>query len=190
MLVNENSKISHPIIIFILIGLFISSFVQICTEIPRSDFSSLSIWYCIAFASYILLAFKTSIKYLNWLLAAAVLIRFSLVIGLSWLSDDFFRFLWDGHLFANGINPFNYKPSQYIELAADSSYLSSLYPKLNSPDYISVYPAFLQYLFGLSSVLFPDPLSPIMAKFSPASTLKSIAFKTIVLEYPKVIFFT
>ena len=89
---------------------------------------------------------------INGLLCLAILIRIILLFSLPQLSDDFYRFLWDGHLIKSGINPINELPSVLIEGSMSDYYLDGLYPFLNSPDYFTVYPTFSQLVFYVSSL--------------------------------------
>ena len=69
-----------------------------------------------------------------------VIVAILLRIGFSYippvLSDDAYRYIWDGVLTAQGENPFQLKPSdpELEELQNDP-----IYPLLNSADYYSVY---------------------------------------------------
>lgn len=69
------------------------------------------------------------------------------------LSDDYFRFIWDGTLTLHGFNPFAHPPSFYIENNVEIRDLdSSLYYRLNSPDYYTVYPPVCQGVFWFSAL--------------------------------------
>ncbi|GAB3499614.1 DUF2029 domain-containing protein [Spirosoma knui] len=96
----------------------------------------------------------------RFLFLAAVLFRVSLLAVIPNLSDDYARFVWDGHLVANGYNPYLSLPSQIIHtpLATAAGLTESLYTSLNSPDYFTVYPPVNQALFGLAAWLFPHNL--------------------------------
>ncbi|GAB4333600.1 MAG: hypothetical protein OHK0038_09840 [Flammeovirgaceae bacterium] len=64
------------------------------------------------------------------------------------LSDDYFRYLWDGSLISNGINPFLEPPVYYFqEVNRLKGIDTSLYSNLNSPQYYSVYPPICQLVF-------------------------------------------
>lgn len=67
------------------------------------------------------------------------------------LSDDIFRFFWDGVLTINHISPFDHLPVEvYSHLKpADQVWLWSL----NSPYYYSIYPSFNQLLFLVGAAL-------------------------------------
>ncbi|MBX2821087.1 MAG: class I SAM-dependent methyltransferase [Rhodothermaceae bacterium] len=79
------------------------------------------------------------------IIVLAILLR----IGFSYippiLSDDAYRYVWDGVLTAQGENPFEYKPSDPVltEMQDDP-----IYPLLNSADFYSVYPPVSQLVFA------------------------------------------
>ncbi len=86
-----------------------------------------------------------AIKYLNFNWWLIVLPRLVFLMAVPVLSDDYFRFVWDGLLVANGQNPFQYLPSQLPQ--------TLVFDGLNSKHYYSVYPPLLQLIFGLSAHL-------------------------------------
>ncbi len=96
----------------------------------------------------------------RFLFRSAVFFRLLLLFAMPQLSDDVFRFVWDGRLLAHGYNPYLYLPSQLLNtpIAAACSLDESLLRQLNSPDYFTVYPPFNQALFGLAAWLSPDSL--------------------------------
>lgn len=102
----------------------------------------------------------------DWFLfGAAVIFRLALIAMTPNLSDDYARFLWDGHLVASGINPYEYLPSELVHtsLGASAGLTDVLFQRLNSPDYYSVYPPVSQVMFGLAASLFPhDGLGAII----------------------------
>lgn len=65
------------------------------------------------------------------------------------LTDDYFRFYWDGLLNVHHISPYAYLPVDLMEngLYARFHLTENLFNQLNSPEYFSVYPPFLQWLF-------------------------------------------
>lgn len=66
------------------------------------------------------------------------------------LSDDGYRYLWDGWLQASGTNPFLYRPS---DPALAGLHDSELYSRLNSAEYYSVYPPASQVVFWLGGMV-------------------------------------
>lgn len=71
------------------------------------------------------------------------------------MSDDIYRFKWDGLLVSHGINPFINTPNEVLNRYAGNLAieLKSLYPLLNSPEYHTVYPLISQAVFGFCSML-------------------------------------
>ena len=100
------------------------------------------------FACFLLLL-KADLK---WVLGLGVLFRLLFILSIPALSDDFYRFIWDGLLWHNGIHPFSQLPSFYMEAGQQLPALSeSLFNSLNSRDYFTVYPPLHQLVFWLST---------------------------------------
>lgn len=91
-----------------------------------------------------------------WLYAAFAF-RLSLLISIPTLSDDFYRFIWDGRLLAHGIHPFAQLPAYYLTHPA-AGLDQVLYDQLNSKEYFTVYPPVAQYIFLLSTVISPNSI--------------------------------
>lgn len=67
------------------------------------------------------------------------------------LSDDAYRYVWDGMLQADGINPYLYTPSdEELSLYHDEP----IYALLNSQDYYSVYPPISQFIFAVGGLAY------------------------------------
>lgn len=65
------------------------------------------------------------------------------------LSDDVFRYLWDGMLTNQGMSPYALVPSDWQQAGLSESFGQMLH-QLNSPEYYSVYPPVLQSIFAAS----------------------------------------
>ena len=72
-------------------------------------------------------------------IALGVFVRVILLFFFPKLSDDIYRFCWDGQLLHLGINPFTYLPD---DLQHENAFLAQLYPSLNSKSYYSIYSYF------------------------------------------------
>ncbi len=83
----------------------------------------------------------------------AIAFRFIFIFSVPELSDDYYRFIWDGWLSVNGINPFLYTPSEVVSVADNVSkgFTYDWFSKLNSPAYYSVYPSVSQYVYGFAA---------------------------------------
>jgi len=148
------------------IGYFIAAIIMIVAtfclgfKVQQSGFWKIILFYFQFFAAYIFvydfIKEKTTIWYFLWL---GILLRFLLIFSFPNLSDDVYRFIWDGRLAINGINPFNHLPSYFIENQTDIAGINlELFGKLNSPDYYTIYPPVSQGIFIIAVWLFPKSL--------------------------------
>jgi len=84
------------------------------------------------------------------MVALAMLLRFIYLIAIPELSDDVFRYLWDGLQSVNGISPFEFTPTEWLAQTENATF-QALYPLLNSPDYYSIYPPVLQFFYAVAA---------------------------------------
>lgn len=127
--------------------LILSAFV--CLSVDRSNTSLLLGAYFTMFAAYMLLAQRSfNIKSLLVLALAMRLMAFGFLPNLS---DDLYRFVWDGWCSLRGISPYQFTPSEL--LLRDTSFSQELFAQLNSPEYISVYPPLAQVSFAMTTFL-------------------------------------
>ena len=86
----------------------------------------------------------------KWL-GISVFLRAVLLFAFPQLSDDIFRFLWDGHLVWAGQNPYTRTPAEWLWAADKPEGLTlALYDQLNSRNYATVYPPVAQLTFALA----------------------------------------
>mgnify|MGYP001493180684 CR=1 FL=1 len=82
------------------------------------------------------------------------------VFSIPVLSNDFYRFLWDGELFVKGVNPYAYKPIDLFNKRElfSSQHFIELYNGMGSlsQNHYSCYPPFSIYLFGFCSFFTND----------------------------------
>jgi len=110
----------------------------------------------ILFSFYLFIVFKPNLldRNFNFLLISSFLFRAIFILAVPALSDDYFRFIWDGRLIEAAINPFLYLPSEVQEQSLLIGEMNhELYNKMNSPHYYSVYPPLLQFVFFIASKL-------------------------------------
>ena len=126
-------------------------YIYIGYYVERHQSFSLIISYISLFLIYYYLFQKSCLK-LKHLVLAAVLFRITLLFSLPGLSDDIYRFVWDGKLLHEGIHPFAHVPSWFVNSdRLPESVNIELYRNLNSPDYFTIYPPVGQFLFWLSA---------------------------------------
>ncbi|MEM7549040.1 MAG: hypothetical protein AAF363_05170 [Bacteroidota bacterium] len=149
-------------------------------EIPESRKVNLTWYFLASLAGYIFLSYFTYryeteivlaiylllfINYYRFYKAAneanfELLFTFGLVFRIVLLtaipnfSDDFYRFIWDGRLLNAGIDPFENLPSFYMQTETTPKGINeSLFNKLNSPSYFTIYPPVNQFVFWLSTLI-------------------------------------
>ena len=83
-----------------------------------------------------------------------ILFRLATIGNYPFLSDDWHRFVWDGYLTFNSINPYSYSPTIFLEQNPTFlPVLNTSYWYMNSRDFYSVYPPILQSVFSLPWLL-------------------------------------
>nr|WP_321415987.1 mannosyltransferase [uncultured Allomuricauda sp.] len=142
----------YPILFAVVCILFYWSFAY---NLVRTDFVKL-------FMLFGALFYLTSkiIKFEKWnfkfLLVVGILFRLIFLIAEPNLSQDFYRFIWDGELIKNGINPYLFTPDQIMEQGtisfAGMDELHDGMSALNARHY-SNYPPINQILFALAAFL-------------------------------------
>lgn len=144
---------------YLILLLFIIS-TSMVAAIPRADFYVL---ISVVAASFLMYA-KSFELMKHWGLGLGiffvVIIRVAFFFELPMLSDDFYRFLWDGMLMNEGVLSIGNIP-QNIDVAIFSNpdFAQGLLDQMNSAQYPSIYPPFHQfvsgaaYLFGQESIL-------------------------------------
>ena len=154
MLKNLNKKYPEKILHIILI-ITISNYLILYNNVSsRQNIKCIFLIFTLLFGCYIFL-----LKYLksncilknNFLLFFSIALRFLPLLSIPLLSDDFYRFVWDGQLLVHNLNPFAHLPSDILE----GGYVwtdSDVYHKMNSPLYYSVYPPVNQFVFWLSAL--------------------------------------
>ncbi len=81
----------------------------------------------------------------------ALILRLAFFPLLPELTDDPFRYIWDGMLQWEGINPYKFVPSaSELEVFQDNT----LYQDLNSKEYYSIYPPISQLFFALGALFY------------------------------------
>ena len=121
----------------------------------------------------------------------ALFLRFIMILSLPTLSDDLYRFVWDGTLILEGINPYSIIPSQLIaqQETLPNGISAELYQQLNSPEYFTVYPPLSQAIFALTTFLgggrvyFISLMTGIFVLLAEAGTIYAI--KGLLKRYKK-----
>ena len=109
-----------------------------------------------AFAIYLGLAWHMARRpegSLGLILALAFLFRSTLLWSPPTLSDDIFRYVWDGRVQQAGINPYRYAPAdRHLAPLRDQFYAA-----INHKDIPTIYPPLSQLFFRLVVSIHPGP---------------------------------
>ncbi len=139
----------------LLIAVISAFYFSFAYDLERADFLKLITLYSGVFY----LSWKLySIEKVNfWFLAISVVIlRLVFITAIPNLSQDFYRFIWDGRMIAAGYNPYLYLPENLIALGnapiAQAKELFEGMGALNAGHYTN-YPPLNQLLFAIAGVL-------------------------------------
>lgn len=102
-----------PLILVIISLLFYWSFAY---DLHRTDYIKLlSLYTALFFLFYkVLQLTKHNLKLLTWI---AFGFRAIFILSIPNLSQDFYRFIWDGRMILEGVNPYLYTPKSFISNA-------------------------------------------------------------------------
>lgn len=128
------SKLSHSIILYCAISIVNSAiFILIWHFLRKMDSSEKKVIYAI--------------------IGAGIFFRLILLWLSPIASDDLNRYLWDGRVMTNGINPYRYAPN---DPALNFLHTTSLPQSVNFPAMKSIYPPFAQLIFFCANKLFGE----------------------------------
>jgi hypothetical protein len=94
-------------------------------NLARFEHSKLLLIYTVLFGSYYFIVKNQKIKE-SWLSYLAVLFRLLFLLAIPNLTQDFYRFVWDGRLILEGLNPYLHTPNELMESSI------GLFPQMNT----------------------------------------------------------
>src|SRR3989454_5643500 len=100
-------------------------------------------------AAWLIVRARSARSTLIIVLVLAGIFRLSIVFAPPYLSDDIYRYVWDGRVQAAGINPYRYIPAdEHLQSLRDEK----IYPKINRRDYVhTMYPPAAQATYFLTT---------------------------------------
>ena len=103
--------------------------------------------------SYALTLEDENSRFLNWTFGLSALTFVVLTLTRPTLSDDMYRYIWDGRVQAQGISPYRFPPnaSELIDLRDPT-----IYPSINRKGVVTVYPPAAEAAYALLWHLVPD----------------------------------
>lgn len=105
------------------------------------------------FNSFNFLNVLSNIPFRFWI-GFGLLLRILFLFSKPTLSEDVYRFLWDGLLLTQGLSPFSFLPKEFSWIDAPFEIQAAsleLLIEMNSLKFYSVYPPILQFLFWISA---------------------------------------
>ena len=146
---------------YFVVGASSLLYVYLFYFIARVDSVPLITTYSILFLGYLLMLNKFQELNIRWLIAISLFFRLIPLFAIPALSDDFYRFIWDGRLLAAGINPFAGLPGEFLNNPAlvAKGVTNELYDLINSPTHYTVYPPIPQYINWLAAKLFSNNIA-------------------------------
>ncbi len=121
---------------------------------PAFEWIFLSAFTLYAIACFVVLQPATvDRRILYGIFGVAVVMQGILIFTRPTLSDDMYRYVWDGRVQAQGISPYSYPPN-----APELTFLRDLkiYPSINRKDVVTVYPPAAEAAYAILWRLGPD----------------------------------
>lgn len=164
---HRQKPIYYALILFTAIGYGLIGYV-----IQRHETPYLISVYAILFLIYLWMIKQDQLQISFWL-TVGFIFRIIFIFSLPSLSDDFYRFIWDGRLWSAGYHPFAELPSTYLKQNI-AGINEELFNHLNSPNYFTIYPPVAQFIFWAS------------VKISPNFVLGSVMVMRVILLLAEV----
>ncbi|WP_055447692.1 mannosyltransferase [Lacinutrix mariniflava] len=82
-------------------------------HLERTEHFKLVLIYTVLFISFYVLL-KNNTENIKFLTAVAFIFRAIFILAIPNLSQDFYRFIWDGRMILEGLNPYLYTPESFI----------------------------------------------------------------------------
>jgi hypothetical protein len=159
---------------FLLIAIYIDAFVLEDLRKYTVEFEWL---FFAAFALYgfacliVLQSAEVDRRALFGLFAMAVLMQGALIFSRPALSDDMYRYVWDGRVQARGISPYRYPPNAPQLLSLQDK---EIYPSINRKPVVTVYPPAAEAAYLLLWRIWPDNIHWFQAAMAAGGLLAGI----------------
>jgi alpha-1,6-mannosyltransferase len=119
----------------------------------QHEFPKIIGFYAPFFLLYLLVVTDSSFiihhSSLKFWLSVALLLRLLLVFSEPGLSNDVYRFIWDGRLLVQGYNPFDHLPMYYLENQVPVEGIDrALFEAFDAKNTYTVYPPVAQAQFA------------------------------------------
>ena len=133
---------------------FLAFYVSFAYDLQRTDHIKLIALYSALFFLFYKLV-QTSKSDVNLLVGIAILFRLVFLFATPMLSQDFYRFIWDGRMILEGFNPYVFTPESFISLGkfpiAQAQELYQGMGALNASHFTN-YPPIKQFIFLVAAI--------------------------------------
>ena len=143
---------------WLLASILIALTVGLGYFVEQHEFWKIIGLYAPFFAIYAWLIFNNKIQFsIKFWIGVAILLRLILVFAFPNLSNDVYRFIWDGRLLVAGHNPFDFLPSYWLDGSGSppEGINQALFEAYDSKNFYTVYPPLAQAQFVSACWLFP-----------------------------------
>lgn len=137
---------------FSIFSILLTAFIGYGLE--RSRFPTILVSFSLFFGCYSALLWlsRKQTAPFRYFITLGILLRVMLLFNLPNLSDDVFRFIWDGRMWLQGVHPFSVTPAQWLQMHPDAGYFDRfLFKNMNSGGYYTVYPPVSQAIFAFAA---------------------------------------
>ena len=146
-------KLNKIPILLALLSVFL--YISFGYDLIRTDYFKLvSLYAALFFLFYILILYYKD--NFNLLVSFSIVFRVAFLFAIPNLSQDFYRFIWDGRMVFEGLNPYLYTPESFIKAEVfpvfQAQELYNGMGELNG-SHFSNYPPLNQFCFYLAALL-------------------------------------
>lgn len=139
--------------------------------------------YTALFGTYIYLAYHKEAFSLKSIILLGIGFRLLFIFLEPNLSEDVYRFIWDGKMWLSGFNAYEWLPTEII--SQNKEWMNPLISQLNSPEYYTIYPPINQLIFYIAalanSTLFSIVIIRLFILIAEIGTL--ILLPKVLLQY-------
>ena len=157
----KNGLTRYPLWILLILGaaleLAIFGIAQVSDLTTRTD--TLFFYFGIAFLVYLIAVIYLYFFWSRTFFSPELIILFALIFRVTLLSttpvlsDDIYRYVWDGKVANHGINPYRYPPeADNLKGIRDEA----IYPYVNHKSVHTIYPPLSQYFFQAVTWIYPS----------------------------------
>ena len=133
---------------YYLVVLFAAITALISYATPSSNMLQYTICYASLFVVYFFIIKNLETEDVKWAIFSAIAIRFMLVPSSHFMSNDIWRYLWDGNMQALGFSPYTIAPKEVMDAGFNTfKGAGNLFHQILSVRENSVYPPLMQIVF-------------------------------------------